>query len=76
MNERIKELVKKAGFSDDFIDDPELASAQQKFAKLIVRECSGLLVKEAVTNHDVGDQVYNQLMIEADWLKKHFGIGE
>ena len=38
MNEKIKELIKEAGFSDDFIDDPELSIIQQKFAVLIIGE--------------------------------------
>ena len=40
MNQRIKELIRKAGFSEDFVNDYPLGEYQQKFAELIVRECS------------------------------------
>jgi hypothetical protein len=43
MNERIKKLIKEAGFSDDFIDDCELGYTQQKFAELIVKECLNIV---------------------------------
>ena len=84
-NERIKELVKQAeqyaldkanegndedydySFDDDF---------QEKFAELIVRECAGLLEKEAESSHDEGTDTYNILLKESNWMKRHFGVEE
>jgi len=73
MNERIKELWSQAGghynggnqhtWPEYTIDDPE------KFAELIVKECSDLFEiewgEEKLTGNDVGYV-----------LKKHFGVEE
>jgi hypothetical protein len=39
MNERIKELANKAGYSKDYLEIG-LPSNMEKFAELIVRECA------------------------------------
>ena len=79
MNEKIKELIKQAGFSDDFIDDPELSYIQQKFAELIIRECISII--EPTSHHKA--YPYNYLgeaegleLLEKQvyYIKKHFGI--
>ncbi len=41
MNERIKELANKAGYSKDYLEIG-LPSNMEKFAELIVRECAGI----------------------------------
>ena len=76
MNERIKELVEQAGINMDafqfsgtpikyIVDEPSL----EKFAELIVKECSDLFEiewgEEKLTGNDVGYV-----------LKKHFGVEE
>jgi hypothetical protein len=64
VNERIKELIKEAGFSDDFIDDCELGYTQQKFAELIVRDC--LYEMENTSSGDLDFAIWK--------IKKDFGI--
>ena len=76
MNERIDQLLVKAGavfgaegvVYDTF--DPK------KFAELIVRECAGLLEKEAESSHDEGTDTYNILLKESNWMKRYFGVEE
>ena len=46
----------------------------EKFAELIVRECAGLLEKEAESNYDEATEPYNLLLKESEWMKQHFGI--
>lgn len=79
MNERIKELVKQAGFSDDFIDDFELGAAQEKFAELIVRECVKQLELVRKYRYDRVQPLENQQTIidECQYqIKHHFGVEE
>ena len=73
MNERIKELVKQAGFfvlSNGKIYIPttseEITDCQIKFAELIVRECASLFPAEY-------DTVEGKLTI-GKIIKNHFGV--
>jgi len=68
MNERIKQLMDKAGITvdklgcvdaDDWVGYPEL----KKFAELIVRECANV-----AANHDALD-IYEE-------IREHFGVEE
>ena len=80
MNERIRELALQAMTyvthnpkanklnSGDMFDE--------KFAELIIRECAGLLQKEAESSHDEGSPSYNVLLQESNWMKRHFGVEE
>ena len=73
MNERIKELAKQAGFNQYINENlwpqehPEFNDLMEKFAELIVRECSDLFEveygDEKLSGNDVGYV-----------LKKHFGV--
>lgn len=78
MNERIKQLIKEAGFSDDFIDDCELGYTQQKFAELIIKECMYLLETEPPAHlftNQAYDRGYHDSRKDAVFiLKTHFGI--
>ena len=84
MNERIRELAEQAGFG--LRRDGEIYTSRlehlpitediEKFAKLIVVECAGLLEKEATSNHDEGTDSFNVLMCESAWMKQHFGVEE
>ena len=83
MNERIKELAEQAGMTDDkfgmyFAKDKhnEDGVDLEKFAELIVKECAGLLEKEAESSHDEGTDTYNILLKESNWMKRHFGVEE
>jgi ABC-type thiamine transport system ATPase subunit len=69
MNERIRELAEQAGIdTTDFENCPiELYGAEQqlnKFAELIVRECSSFL-KDTLDDHFAAEQ-----------LEEHFGVDE
>jgi hypothetical protein len=71
MNERIKELVKKAGLDDpmcpiDEWDNPEL----EKFAELIVRECASIDFYKLA--HIGTEDDYNVTQV----IKEHFGVSE
>ena len=62
MNERIKELIEKS-----FIYDKQNDSSffnKEKFAELIVRECSNFL-KDSLDDHFAAEQ-----------LEEHFGVEE
>ena len=73
MNERIKELIKQATNPDyDSDDGPMNELNVEKFAELIVRECTSLFdgTKEMKT---VGMLTHNQVV---EQIKKHFGVEE
>lgn len=78
MNERIKELVKQAGFSDEFIDDVYLWDVQQKFAELIVRECVAQIRKQPIGDEVLGGQHFKtvQLGETIATIEEHFGVKE
>ena len=63
MNERIKELAKKAGV--DLIHGKFMTASQEKFAELIVKECANRI-----------DYWESRQGEHSDDLLKHFGVGE
>ena len=77
MNERIKELANKAGYSKDYLEIG-LPSNMEKFAELIVQEC----VRELEISRkcdpytgDLFDCEYNTCIKEQSiMLKEHFGV--
>ena len=75
MNERIRELALQAQTDGDAIHYYSPAFAE-KFAELIVRECAGLLEKEAEGGHDEGTASYNVLLTMSKWMKQYFGVEE
>jgi hypothetical protein len=60
MNERIKELANKAGYSKDYLEIG-LPSNMEKFAELIVQECMSNLYLNG----------YDDAMMQ---IKQHFGV--
>lgn len=70
MNERIKELVSQAGFSEDFINDYPLGVYQQKFAELIVNDCLCILENSRIQG-DEGVCLVGATKIK---IKQHFGV--
>jgi hypothetical protein len=67
MNERIRELYVKAyGYFPAPIGEPEL----EKFAELIVKECSKWIVDNAGAIENLGPKYFAQAMI------KDFGVEE
>ena len=67
MNERIKELLLKAGW-DGY---EALDERNQKFAELIVRECAGLFPNVYV---EIENEYGHTPVIAADYIKEHFGV--
>jgi hypothetical protein len=75
MNERIRKLAKKSGFSLDKngiytakLEHLPITENMEKFAELIVRECAGIYEKIDNGNLHMGTDNY----LEA--LQKHFRI--
>ena len=76
MNEIVLELAKQAGLKKEHGSDREYIGNfdWREFAELIVRECAGLLDKEAESNHDKNTPTYNLLRQESKWMKTYFGV--
>ena len=79
MNERIKELSKQAWESisvQDALDDEAFNQFDQKFAELIVRECSTHLrnCANAYDGSDTDADYMEAMLHSADMIKKHFGV--
>ena len=73
MNERIQELSKQAEqYADDnFKGEPVWSEVyDQKFAELIVQECT-----ELTLDHK-NDDYYNGWLDYRDEIKRHFGVQE
>jgi hypothetical protein len=66
MNERIKELLEEAGVK--YIVMPSPATAYEKFAELIVKECMNVL--------DPGEHQLIARFQARKWLAEHFGVAE
>ena len=77
MNERIKELVVQAGFSETYgLQEKERLS---KFAELIVRECAMIAIQESADYsypNDVASYVNAGKVNASKMIKKHFGVKE
>jgi len=74
MNERIRELVKKAGLDDpmcpiDEWDNPEL----EKFAELLVGECIDKIKNADMTDLE-GPDPDDVLWLVEKQIKQHFGV--
>ena len=85
MNERIRELARQAGAinvwewaSDDVLDTKNMDA--EKFAELIVRECTHIIANQAWESRTAGANgdwtVYNTLSRVAGQIKEHFGVKE
>jgi hypothetical protein len=86
MNERIRELLLKAGFTNAytdpeegfelvFVDEEHTTKSVAKFAELIVRECADVLVVEMTRLDGLDRVVASQTMDTAQVLiKQHFGV--
>jgi hypothetical protein len=76
VNERLLELAQQAGLKKDHGSDREYLGDfdWREFAELIVKECAGLLEKEAESSHDEGTDTYNLLLNESKWIKRYFGV--
>ena len=72
MNERIKQLMLEACYAA-----PELASRANKFAELIVRECSRVIVNGGYwSGGPIGPKRQCTPPEIAQMIKEHFGVEE
>ena len=62
MNERIKQLAEQAGFDAVSMVAFDIGQDLEKFAELIVKECSNFL-KDTLDDHFAAEQ-----------LEEHFGV--
>ena len=68
MNERIRELAEQAFFETEYDDVQNLPETMERFAELIVRECSQFV-------EDKFDFCGDEIII-AEQIIKHFGVEE
>ena len=79
MNERIKQLAELSGFKVDWQheDVQALKMARfEKFAELIVRECSKVIVNGGYRNPALGEKLPLTPPEIATMIKEHFGVEE
>ena len=73
MNERIRELIKKA---DEYADSLDLSGAEwcdtqnSKFVELVVKECADMVASSSLP--DAYSEPY--LSVIAEEMKEHFGV--
>jgi hypothetical protein len=79
MNERIKLLADRAWIDNDQLDACGYTDLQ-KFAELIVRECTHIIANQAWESRTAGANgdwtEYNTLSRVAGQIKEHFGVEE
>lgn len=75
MNERIRELAKKSGFSLDSngiytakLEHLPITENMEKFAELLIKECAGIYSKIDNGNLHLGTDDYLTALV------KHFGV--
>ena len=79
MNERIKELAEQAGIfrPKEFYQHIDVLQLE-KFAELIVRECTRIIANQAWESRTAGANgdwaEYNTLSRVAGQIKEHFGV--
>ena len=73
MNERIKELAKQAGQGESFHIPPEFV---EKFAELIVGECSRVIMNGGYRNPALGEKHPLTPPEIATMIREHFGVEE
>ena len=77
MNERIKELAIEATLiiaQPNGFDPTRLSMSQQKFAQLIVKECSKVIVNGGYRNPALGEKHPLTPPEIATMIKEHFGV--
>ena len=76
MNERIKELAKRAGFKTDRLGHLFGSDDIEKFAELIILECSTRLrnCANAYNGSDTDADYMEAMLHSADIIKDRFGV--
>ena len=81
MNERIKELAEQCtSWSEGSTWTSREVFDKEKFAELIVKECTRIIANQAWESRTAGANgdwtEYNTLSIVAGQIKEHFGVEE
>ena len=77
MNERIKELLAKAGiYQPERFDGIDGSNQLEKFAELIVQECVSIVAKRKDHAIDDGWNVDEALSLAEMDLEEYFGVEE
>ena len=78
MNERIKELAEQASVSSLWMSgtDQQGNPILEKFAELIVKECSKVIVNGGYRNPALGEKHPLTPLEIATMIKEHFGVEE
>ena len=77
MNERIKELVEKAGIYIAYDNRAVLDKEIEFLAELIVRECIGIVEGISPGYKDYRDQIEDAFRRDCvEEIKQHFGVEE
>ena len=86
MNQNVKKLIKQAGLNIDGFGDPiwgclsdedEMNDFLDKFVKLIIKECTNLILSNAgqINNMKSSDCFQSKIMREcANMISNHFGV--
>ena len=72
MHDRVRKLIVEC--TQPSIDGVGNWTDTEKLVNLVVKECAGLLLREALGNHDKGSETYNLLIQEANWMADYFGV--
>jgi len=75
MNERLEKLAEQAGFKN-VVGVLDGKVELQKFAQLIVRECSKVIVNGGYRNPALGEKHPLTPLEIATMIKEHFGVEE
>ena len=81
MNQRIRELIKQAGYTQAhyYSDDGPFVPAEfnkEKFAELIVRECCETVERRYKYSNGTPVSFWQMSQDVQDLLKEHFGVEE
>ena len=76
MNERIRELMAEVGMSVDYLTNTKQIVLIEKFAELIVRECSKVIVNGGYRNPALGEKHPLTPPEIAKMIEEHFGVEE
>jgi hypothetical protein len=74
MNERIQQLARQA--TEYYSNGQERTFDKEKFAELIVRECSKVIVNGGYRNPALGEKYPLTPPEIATMIKEHFGVEE
>jgi len=75
-NERIEKLAERAFFETKYDDAQNLPETMHRFAELIVKECSKVIVNGGYRNPAFGEKYPLTPPEIATMIQEHFGVEE